>query len=108
MPKVSFLPKGESVDIPEDAKLLAAAIRAKTNIRYGCSACRCGTCGVLIVKGKEELSVPKENEISLLTTMKLPLDGSVRLACQSRLGGGDVIVDLAFQNIYSPDSGIDV
>ena len=54
-----------------------------------------------------QLSPPKDNELELLATMRLPLDGSVRLSCQARILSGTVNVDIAFQDCYSPDSGLD-
>jgi hypothetical protein len=38
----------------------------------------------------------------MLESIDLPLDGSVRLACQARILEGEIVVDLDFQNTYSP------
>jgi ferredoxin len=106
MPKIIYLPAGLEIDAPENAKILAMAVKNKIDIRYGCGACRCGTCGILIeVDG--EVSGIQPNERELLERMHLPLDGTVRLACQTRVKSGTVRVDLDFQNRYSPESGID-
>ena len=43
----------------------------------------------------------KDDELKLLTRMKLALDGSVRLSCQAKVCG-DVSIDLDFQNLYDP------
>jgi hypothetical protein len=47
----------------------------------------------------------KDNERELLSRMRLPVDGSVRLACQARILAREVDVDLDFQHTYSPDDG---
>ncbi len=102
MPKVIFKPSGEEIDVSENSKILAAAIRGKVDIRYGCAACRCGTCGVSIeVDGK--IRPMEKDEKELLIRMGLPTDGHVRLACRARIEEGTVTVNLDFQETYSPD-----
>lgn len=103
MAKVIFTPSNNVSEVPFNTKLLVAATRIKEDIRFGCASCRCGTCGVK-VSGK--LNPMGENERKLLETMKLPTDGTIRLACQARVEDDDVQVDLDFQNQYSPDVGI--
>ena len=49
----------------------------------------------------------KSDEQALLLKMGLNTNGSVHLACQTRIESGDVVIDLAFQNTYSPDDGDD-
>ncbi len=104
------------VDVRAGSKVLVAAIKNKVDIRYGCSACRCGTCGVAVSAGFTEngdlplektLSSMEQQEKSLLEKMSLPLDGTVRLACQARVVAGEVEVDLGFQGTYSPDDALD-
>lgn len=104
--KVTFLPQKTVADATENTKILQVALKASVGIRFGCGACRCGTCGIA-VNPAAVLSVMKDNERELLSRMGLPLDGSVRLACQARVLKDDVEVDLDFQDKYSPDSGLD-
>lgn len=106
MPKVTFLPQKLAFDAEPNTKLLVTANRNKVPIRFGCASCRCGTCGVR-VSGTAELSKMKDDESALLTRMGLAVDGTIRLACQTRIMAGDVTVDLDFQNEYSPDDGDD-
>lgn len=104
MPKLKFSPRGapavEAVVEP-NTKILAAANRLKVPIRFGCASCRCGTCGVAVAGG--QLSPMRPDEKALLERMGLASNGTVRLACQARVVDGDVAVDLAFQDTYSPD-----
>lgn len=107
MPKVTFLPADLSAEVEPNTKILAAAKRAKAEIRFGCAACRCGTCAVRIVSQQSEesalLSAMGSDESTLLKRMGLPGDGSIRLACRARIQDGSVKIDLNFQNEYSPD-----
>ncbi len=101
MPTVTFLPTGESGSAPSGTKILAVALRNGVNIRYGCSACRCGTCGISLSPAAA-VSPMQLEEQALLTQLGLSTEGSVRLACQSRVLEDDITVDLSFQQTYSP------
>ncbi|MEN9835630.1 MAG: 2Fe-2S iron-sulfur cluster binding domain [Pseudomonadota bacterium] len=103
MPNIVFKPVGVSISVEANTKILAAANRNKVSMRYGCASCRCGTCGVRVVGGS--LTPMRTDETNLLAKMKLPTDGTVRLACQARVLDGAVEVDLVFQDTYSPDAG---
>lgn len=106
MPQIKFLPMNQVVDVADNSKILLAAIRSKIPIRYGCASCRCGTCAVSLELQKDgALSPMEEDEKKLLDRMKLPTDGTVRLACRARVQAGLTVVDLGFQNSYSPDQG---
>lgn len=104
---VIFLPQKQTFHGEGPTKLLLAGRRAKTDIRFGCASCQCGTCGVRIAELQGKLSPMRDNEKALLAKMKLAVDGSIRLACQARILEGLVVVDLNFQNEYSPDTGVD-
>lgn len=103
MPKVIFLPSGVSIDVDANTKLLVAGTRAKVPIRFGCGACRCGTCGVKIAGGDAQLSAMEGDENALLTRIGLSTAGDVRLACRTKIQNGTCQVDLDFQDTYSPD-----
>jgi len=102
LPKVTFIPANLEVSVDANTKILAAGIRAKSNIRYGCGGLKCGTCAVRIVEGVSSLSELKEDEAAMLTRLKQPVDGSIRMACRSRVSNSEIIVDLDFQSTYSP------
>lgn len=109
MPELRFLPTDLSLSVEPNTKILVAANRNKIPIRFGCAACRCGTCAVRVtVHNPDQLTPIKENEHSLLAHMKLPTDGTVRLACQTRIIYGNATIDLTFQSSYSPDAGEDL
>ena len=108
MPKVKFVPLEVEIEVAEGTKVLVAGTRAKVPIRYGCASCRCGTCAVRITPNSGELSQMGSDEQALLERMKLSLDGSVRLACRTKVVSGCITVDLDFQNTYSPDQGDEI
>ncbi|MCX6117231.1 MAG: 2Fe-2S iron-sulfur cluster-binding protein [Proteobacteria bacterium] len=100
---VKFLPENFEFDVEDNSRILTAARRNKVNIRFGCSACRCGTCAVK-VSPSTAFAPMKDAELDLLTRMKLQIDGSVRLSCQARITD-TCEVDISFQDQYSPDVG---
>ena len=101
MPQVLFVPAQKSVEVAQNTKLLLAGRKAGADLRFGCASCRCGTCGVKILESTEALSPLKKDEELLLLRLKLPIDGTVRLACQARVID-NCTIDLAFQDSYSP------
>ena len=108
MAELLFLPSDQKITVDENTKILVAARRAKIAIRFGCASCRCGTCAVEIdPSSKASLSTLKDNERALLAEMNLPTDGSIRLSCQARILSGEAVIDIGFQERYSPDSGLD-
>ena len=105
MAKIRFIPIEKSIDAIADQKLLVAARKNNIPIRYGCASCRCGTCAV-------KISTPgafhpmSSIESDLLSRMRLPTTGEIRLACQARQTAQvDTSVDLSYQDTYSPDDG---
>lgn len=103
MSKVKFLPPNVDIEVEDGTKILVAAKRAKVDIRYGCGACRCGTCAVsLAVSEGGKLSPMQDDERTLLKRIGLVTDGTVRLTCRAKVMAGECTVDLAFQNTYSP------
>lgn len=90
-------------DVAAHTKILAVALRRGVPIRYGCGACRCGTCAVAITAGGAELSLMEQDEHDLLEDMSI-LRGAeeVRLSCRARVVSKDCSVDLSFQQTYDP------
>jgi ferredoxin len=102
MPRILFTPAQKSTDVDSNTKILLAGRKAGVELRFGCAACRCGTCGVKLTHGAEQISPMRADEEKLLKRMKLPSDGTIRLACQARVNG-DCVVDLNFQDTYNPE-----
>ncbi|MDE3268822.1 MAG: 2Fe-2S iron-sulfur cluster-binding protein [Pseudomonadota bacterium] len=106
MAKFVFMPQQVEVEVNADCKILVAARKGKVAMRYGCVSCRCGTCGVRIAQHPENLVPMADDERELLRQMQLPTDGTIRLGCQTKIKQDTVVVDLDFQDKYSPDKGI--
>lgn len=98
---VKFIPLNKTVDADAGIKLLVVARRNQIPIRFGCGACKCGTCGVLL-SGEGKVSEMQADEKKLLDRIGLTTDGQVRLACRTKILSGEVIVDLDFQDTYTP------
>ena len=105
MPKILFIQHGEEteVEVKEQTKILAAAIRNKIPIRYGCAACSCGTCAVK-VSIPSEVTEMEEDEKNLLEKIQLDSSGEIRLSCRTKVLSKDLTVDLDFQDTYSPEA----
>ena len=92
MPKITFTPSNQSVEVNDNAKILAAAIRSKIVIRYGCASCRCGTCGVKIANfanlSDRSLSPMREDEKEYLQDYSLILlknDDRIRVPMKEKV-----------------------
>lgn len=105
MAKFIFLPAGQEIESRSGCKVLIAARQGKVTMRYGCVSCRCGTCAVRVDR-PDNLQPMANDEHELLKRMNLPTNGSIRLGCQAKIDDGTVVVDLNFQQQYSPDSGL--
>jgi 2Fe-2S ferredoxin len=102
MANLKFLPDGQEIPAESGTKILVAARKHKIPIRFGCASCRCGTCAVRI-EPKQGVVPMEEEERALLNRMGLDLSGDIRLSCRAKVKDSDLIIDLGFQNTYSPD-----
>jgi len=91
MPKVTFMPAGQSFEVTPGTTILVSAIQNGLQLRHDCTEAICGTDRVKIVSGKEQLSEKTENEELTLEMMNAGPDE--RLGCVARVLG-DVTVEL--------------
>lgn len=85
MPTVTFLPAGQSIEIPADTSILDAAIEAGVDLDHVCGGNgACTSCHVSIEAGFADLSPIEEREEDKLDTIEAQLRTS-RLACQARV-----------------------
>jgi len=91
MPKVTFMPAGQSFEVPAGTTILVSAIQNGLQLRHDCTEAICGTDRVKIVSGKEHLSENPDNEELTLEMMKAGPEE--RLGCVARVLG-DVAVEL--------------
>ena len=91
MPKVTFIPAGQTFEVAAGTTILVSAIQNGLQLRHDCTDAICGTDRVKIVSGKENLSDKTENEELTLEMMNGASDE--RLGCVARILG-DVTVEL--------------
>ena len=91
MPRVTFMPVGQSFEVVAGTTILVSAIQNGLQLRHDCTEAICGTDRVKILSGKEQLSEKNENEELTLEMMNGGPDD--RLACVARIVG-DVIVEV--------------
>lgn len=102
MSTITFLPTNTSIDVEPKTKILVAAKAAKVDIRFGCAACRCGTCAVSVSDASAFMPMA-DDERALLARMNLSTVGDIRLSCRGRiLEDRSATVDIGFQITYSP------
>ncbi|MEG4005070.1 adenylate/guanylate cyclase domain-containing protein [Microcoleus sp. Pol11C1] len=91
MPQIHYLPDDRTIEIDDDDIILEASLRAGIPHTHICGgSARCSTCRVLIVEGLEFCSRRTAPEEEL--AKKLRLEPEIRLACQTQVAGGKVIL----------------
>jgi 2Fe-2S ferredoxin len=94
MPKVTFLPDGNSIEVAPGTSILQAAKACHAQVGYACGGvCACSTCHVYVREGAESLSEQQENEEDILDKA-FDVRASSRLGCQSVIGDEDVVVEI--------------
>lgn len=91
MPKVTFMPAGQSFEVAAGTTILVSAIQNGLQLRHDCTEAICGTDRVKILSGKDNLSEKSDNEELTLEMMNAGLED--RLACVARISG-DVTVEV--------------
>ena len=69
MPKVTFMPAGQSFEVTAGTTILVSAIQNGLQLRHDCTEAICGTDRVKILAGKEHLSEKTDNEELTLEIM---------------------------------------
>lgn len=95
MPKITFMPKGDSFEVPDGTTILVAAVRNGVALRHDCTEAICGTDRVRILEGLDNLSPVGDNEE--LTLEMLDSNPDQRLGCVARILG-DVTVEIPGPN----------
>ena len=99
MKQLNLQPLNQTVEIETNTTLLKALLTQEMKVLQACGAQgRCATCHVYIQAGIEKLSPPSRQEkltLSFISTVQ----ANSRLACQARVLGNGVIVELP-QGMY--------
>ncbi len=91
MPRITFMPLGQTFEVEDGTTILVAAIRNGVKLPHDCTEAICGTDRVRILSGGNNLSPMDDNEE--LTLSMLESDGADRLGCVAAVLG-DVIVEI--------------
>jgi len=89
MPRITFLPSGQTYDVKEGTTILVAAIQNGLQLRHDCTEGICGTDRVRVVAGQENLTAKTQNEELTLEIMNARKQE--RLGCVTHILG-DVTV----------------
>jgi 2Fe-2S ferredoxin len=94
MPKITFLPDGQSIDVKPGTSILEAAKKVHAQVGYACGGvCACSTCHVYVRQGFDSLTEQSEKEEDILDKA-FDVRPTSRLGCQSRVGEADVVVEI--------------
>ncbi|BDM83331.1 2Fe-2S iron-sulfur cluster-binding protein [Acaryochloris marina] len=91
---VRLEPLGKKTHIPTNDNLLSVLLKNELKVLSECQGRGiCATCHIFIKEGNEHLSPPNRRELRTLQVISSRTSSS-RLACQSRVLGDGVIVEL--------------
>ena len=91
---VRLEPLGKKTNIPTNDNLLSVLLKNELRVLSECQGRGiCATCHIFIKEGNEHLSPPSRRELRTLQVISSRTSSS-RLACQSRVLGNGVIVEL--------------
>ena len=94
MPKVTFLPDGNSIEVTKGTSILDAAKRAHAQVGYACGGvCACSTCHVYVRQGFDSLTDQEEKEEDILDKA-FDVRPTSRLSCQAKVDDEDVVVEI--------------
>ena len=91
MPKITFMPSGQSFEVEEGTTILTAAIHNGVRLPHDCTEAICGTDRVRILSGHENLSEKGDNEDLTLSMLNSSADD--RLGCVAQVLG-EVVVEI--------------
>jgi len=85
MPKLISKKTGKAIEVAEGQYIRRAA--EELGVLFACNTGMCGACEMDVVEGEDNLSELTQEE------KDLGMDKKKRLACQCRMGKGDVEID---------------
>ncbi len=111
MPKITFLPhkelcpEGAEVEAEPGISILDAALTHGIELEHACEkSCACTTCHVYVREGYDSLEPPNECEDDLLDKA-WGLEPDSRLACQAKVDGEDLVVEIPKYTINLASEG---
>ena len=94
MPRVTFFPDGNAVEVAAGTTILEAAQRSGAQVGFACGGnCACSTCHVYVVQGLDSLSEVRETEEDILEKA-FDVKPVSRLACQAKIGDREIVAEI--------------
>ncbi len=94
MPKITFTPDGNTIEVPAGTSILKAAQKAGAQVGFACGGvCACSTCHVYVKEGGDSLSEQEEKEEDILDKA-FDVRASSRLGCQAKVSDKDIVVEI--------------
>lgn len=92
MPKITFLPLHETVNVISGIDLVKACeLNPHIPFKFGCRNGNCGTCLFKVIEGSDHLT--KKTKEEQKTLLRLGKGKEYRLACQCAING-DIIAEV--------------
>jgi 2Fe-2S ferredoxin len=86
MPRINFVPSGQTIEVKKGTSLYDAAIQVKLPVAASCSAeFVCGKCNFTVLQGAENLSKQTSKEKELLHQQGRPVTD--RISCRTAIWG---------------------
>ncbi len=99
MPKLTFFPGGQTIEVKKGTTILEAAEKAGAKMGHACGGvCACSTCHCWVKQGLGSLSEQEEREMDRLD-MAFDVKPISRLGCQAEVGDEDLVVELAPESL---------
>lgn len=85
MPKLTYLPTGQTYDVPAGTRYIDFCGKEDLPQPFGCTVGSCGTCCVAVERGGEGLDMPSTDELD--TVGMCTSQAGARLGCQLVIRG---------------------
>lgn len=94
MPMLTILPVGKTLEVGEGTPLLQAILLSGESLAHKCEGkAECGSCHIFVHEGRKSVSKIERVENEKLDSI-VGVGSKSRLACQTRVGGEDITVEL--------------
>ena len=106
LPHAALCPAGAEIEAQPGATLCDLLLAHGIEIEHACEkSCACTTCHVVVREGYESLEGPEEKEEDLLDKA-WGLEATSRLACQARMRGTNLVIEIPKYTInYEREGG---
>jgi 2Fe-2S ferredoxin len=94
LPHADICPEGAEFEATAGMSICDNLLGHDIDIEHACEkVCACTTCHVIVRAGYDSLAGPEENEEDMLDRA-WGLEPQSRLACQARVGGVDLVIEI--------------